>query len=366
MGRSKLDRGQRKPASLLLALLGSVVFAVAPARVASACASGQLPALAVPHAIYDGAFADFSAGEHNEEYVTSERIRSFERLAGKRIAWAYFSQNFFAGLSFPRAPVMTIWRSSAVPVIRLMPWSAQVENSPEPTFTLERIALGDYDTPLRRWGHEAAASGIPLVVEFGPEVNGDWFPWNGLYHGGATQTVEGPVGPATFRAAYRRVVTDIRSGGARNVEFAFHVEDYSEPEASWNEPALYYPGDGYVDWVGLSIYGDPPVQPFSEALDDAYAQLSEFAPRKPVAIFEFAAPQSIGGRAKAAWIRGAFATLTSGHYSRIHAASWWDESYREGGGVYDYRINSSPVALHAYRAGVRSGEMLSRPQVACR
>jgi glycosyl hydrolase family 26 len=366
MRRSKLDRGHYKSACLLLALLGSVVFAVASATVASACAPGQLPALAVPHAIYDGAFADSSAGEHNEEYVTSERIRSFERLAGKRIAWAYFSQNFFAGLSFPRAAVMSIWRSSAVPVIRLMPWSAQVENSPEPTYTLERIAQGDYDTSLRHWGRGAAASGRPLVVDFGPEVNGDWFPWNGLYHGGATQTAEGPTGPATFRAAYRRVVTDIRSGGARNVEFAFHVEDYSEPEAAWNEPALYYPGDGYVDWVGLSIYGDPPVQPFSEALHDAYAQLAEFAPRKPVAIFEFAAPQSIGGKAKAAWIRGAFATLTSGHYRRIHAASWWDESYREDGSVYDYRINSSPIALHAYRASVRSGKLLSRPQVTCR
>ena len=344
----------------------AVAVALTPSGAALACPPGELPALAVPRGIYHGAFANFSAGERNEDYVTAERVRHFARLAGKHLAWAYFSQQFFRGLAFPSAAVATIWRSRAVPVIRLMPWSQQVENRPEHRFTLERIAAGEFDAPLRAWGAAAAASHVPLVVEFGPEVNGDWFPWNGLYHGGGAPTAEGPAGPAAFRAAYGRVVTDIRAGGARNVEFAFHVEDYSEPEVGWNRASLYYPGDSYVDWVGVSIYGDAPVQPFASALSDAYAQLTEFAPSKPVAILELGAPQSIGSRAKAAWARAAFATLASGRFDRVHAVSWWDERYREGDRTYDYRIDSSRAALRAYRAGVRPPRFLSRPQLVCR
>jgi hypothetical protein len=343
-----------------------IALALTPTGVALACPAGELPALAVPNGVYQGAFANFSAGSRNEDYVRAGRIHRFAGLAGKRLAWAYFSQHFFRGLAFPRASVATIWRTHAVPVVRLMPWSHQVENRPERRFTLERIAAGEFDPQLQAWGRAAAAAGIPLVVDFGPEMNGRWFPWNGLYHGGGEPTVAGPAGPATFRAAYQRVVTDIRSTGARNVEFAFHVEDYSEPEAGWNEAAHYYPGDGYVDWVGLSIYGDAPVQPFADALGDAYAQLSEFAPSKPVAIFEFGAPQSIGSRAKAAWTRAALATLASGRFGRVHVASWWDERYREGDRVYDYRINSSRAPLRAYRSGVRSARFLSQPRLACR
>jgi hypothetical protein len=336
------------------------------AGAASACPAGELPALAVPRRIYLGAFANFSAGARNEDYVTAGRLRRFARLAGRGLAWATFSQHFFRGLAFPGASVATLWRQGAVPVVRLMPWSQQVESRPERTFTLERIAAGALDAPLRAWGEAAAASRIPLVVEFGPEVNGEWFPWNGLYHGAGTPTADGPAGPAAFRAAYRRVVEAIRAAGARNVEFAFHVEDYSAPEAGWNRASLYYPGDDYVDWVGVSIYGDPPPQPFAAALRDAYAQLSEFAPTKPVAILEFGAPQSLGARAKARWIRAALATLAGGRFERVHAASWWDERYREGGRTYDYRINSSPAALRAYRAGVSSPRFTSRPQVLCR
>jgi hypothetical protein len=185
-----------------------LALALVPAA-ARGCPAGELPALAVPNGIYHGAFANFSAGARNEDYVTAQRVRRFAQLAGKRLAWGYFSQQFFRGLAFPRAAATTIWRQGAVPVIRLMPWSQQLENSPEPTFTLARIAAGDFDAPLQAWGRDAAASRIPLVVEFGPEVNGDWFPWNGLYNGGPG------AGPAIFRAAFQRVVDDIRSGGVR-------------------------------------------------------------------------------------------------------------------------------------------------------
>jgi hypothetical protein len=42
------------------------------------------------------------------------------------------------------------------------------------------------------WADSARAFGHPLIVSFGDEMNGDWFPWSGIYYGGH----EAGAGPA--------------------------------------------------------------------------------------------------------------------------------------------------------------------------
>ena len=55
----------------------------------------------------------------------------------------------------------------------------------EPLFTLETIASGAWDADLRAWGEAARAFGTALIVEWGTEMNGRWFSWNGVWNGGA-------------------------------------------------------------------------------------------------------------------------------------------------------------------------------------
>jgi len=53
----------------------------------------------------------------------------------------------------------------------------------------------------------------------------------------------------------------------------------------------YSPGDNYVDWPGVSVYGPKEKngdhQEFSEILNDVYPLLTNL-PDKPIAILEFA------------------------------------------------------------------------------
>jgi len=51
-------------------------------------------------------------------------------------------------------------------------------------FTLKRILKGKLYEDLRSWASDARDFGSPLIVEFGAEVNGEWFPWNGKWNGG--------------------------------------------------------------------------------------------------------------------------------------------------------------------------------------
>jgi hypothetical protein len=322
------------------------------AAVAAAAVIHTKPMKVLPprHGIYHAAYPSFCP---TEDCVTAARVRSFERLAGKRLAWAYFSDNWFHGIRFPAAHVRAIWSvHRTIPFIRMMPRADWREGCADRTYSLAKILAGRFDTQLRAYARAAAATRIPLMIEFGTEANGDWFPWSGACNGG----------PARFRDAYRHIVSLFRDAGARNVTWVLHLD------AAEATVAPYYPGRRYVDWVGLSAYGAQ--QPgdawptFRSVFAPAYARLARAAPGKPIALLEFGTIEE-HGHDKAAWIADALRDLASGRYPRLKAESYWSSNWRNGGGVGPsiMRIDSSPAALAAYRAAVASPLFVSRALV---
>jgi Glycosyl hydrolase family 26 len=310
---------------------------------------------------YLGAFTDFKTREtYNEDHVSDRRITAFEQLAGHRLSWVYFSQQWYRGLRFPRERVLTIWRHGAVPYIAFLPSSGVFygpgpkQHNPERRYTLQHIIDGVFDAQLRSWADGARALGVPLLVSFGAEVNDEWGPWNARWNGADQTDGYGdptyPDGVERYRDAFRHLVRLVRAEGATNVAFVFHVDSY-RPYHGWNTVEGYYPGDAYVDWLGISVYGtlDPrvPMSPFARKLDvsGVYPTLTRLS-RRPIAIVEMGTVENPAGQ-KAAWIQGAFQALRSGRYPRVRAAVWW--SMDSGANT---RIDSSPEALAAFRSGV--------------
>ncbi len=245
-----------------------------------------------PNGIYHSAFPDFGS---TEDIVSADRIQEFEQLAQKKIVWAYFSNNWTEGIVFPMQAVETIHNAGRIPFIRMMPRSSFDEYRPDSIYTMERIINGDFDSALIVWAQEAASLPYPILVEFGTEVNGAWFPWNGIHNGGGITDQYGdpsyPDGPERFRDAYRHIIDICRREGANNITWFFHVDAQPEPNEWWNDIKYYYPGDDYIDWVGISTYGslspkDDPVS-FKEMMDFMYPHIKEIAPDKPIAILEF-------------------------------------------------------------------------------
>jgi hypothetical protein len=240
--------------------------------------------------IYHAAFPDFGSTEDN---VTAERIKRFETIAQKRIVWAYFSNNWYKEIRFPLSQVKTIHESGKIPFIRLMPRSDFKGSGPDPLYTMQKIIDGLFDKALSEWAMDAKKIGIPLLVEFGTEVNGDWFPWSGSYNGGETTDLYGDIkkadGPERFRDAYRHIITLFRKNKVDNITWFFHVNASGTPEESWNEIRHYYPGDTYIDWLGISVYGpqtkEDRYHSFIEIMDKVYPELTKIA-NKPVAILE--------------------------------------------------------------------------------
>ncbi len=317
--------------------------------------------------IYHGAFPDF--GE-SEDIVTEEAVKDFENLVGKKIVWGYFSNNWYNGITFPEDAVRTLHRLGVVPFIRLMPRSSLDTYVEEDEFTLDNIINGKFDKELRKWAQDAKNTGIPILLEFGTEVNGDWFPWCGATNGGGETTGYGdptqPDGPEKFKDAYRHIFNIFKKEGARNITWFIHYIDYSWPEAWWNKMEYYYPGDEYVDWIGVSVYGPltwhEEWMEFSEIMDDIYDELTSISPGKPIAILEFGVMEGHPLGDKAEWIRGALTSLKNGDYPEVKGISYWHSKWEnEDGSFTNLRLDSSPSVLNAYRELIKNDIFVDTP-----
>ena len=271
---------------------------------------------------------------------------------------------------FPPENLNVIWRHGSLPLVFWSPWDRPYEQDHGPDrFSLTEIIAGKWDAYIDKWGDEARAFGHPMIVAFGVEMNGDWFPWSGTFYGGNQWDPEHNnwKGPETFRNAYRHVVDRVRARGASNIKWMFHTNNYSYPLETWNFAPAYYPGSDYVDWLGLSVYGqqfkDEPNPDIPSLVDWPYREMCGLDPNKPVMIAEWATGEfshSIdeGGVGKDEWITEGLELFRT-RYPRVKAAVYWHERWQNADQSYsNLRVNSSVEALNAYREGVAHPDWL--------
>lgn len=326
-----------------------------------------------PKGAYTGAFIDFG---DEEDSVTLEMIEDFEKMVGKHQA-IIASSSYWGEQSFPTANLNVVWRHGSLPLVFWSPWDRPYEQNRGPDkFSLKEIMAGKWDAYIDKWGDAAREFGHPMIVAFGVEMNGDWFPWSGNYYGGEDwdDDHDNWQGPEHFRAAFRHVVDRVRARGAHNVQWMFHTNNYSYPLDTWNFAPAYYPGSDYVDWLGMSVYGqqftDEPNPDIRALVDWPYQEMCGLDPNKPVMIAEWATgefPYAVNepGIRKPEWIKQGL-DLFRTRYPRIKAAVYWHERWQNPDQSYsNLRINSSIDSLNAYREGVAHpdwiGDLILRP-----
>ncbi len=312
----------------LAALVAMLTGAVAGgARLVSRAVTDEDgPSVATPpggtyyHGVYPGGRSGW------EDDLTPADLAAYETAAGREAAWVYFSDNWFRDHDFPAATATWIRDHGALPFIRLM-LRGRGPASGDERFRLQRILDGAFDEDLAAWGAAAADFGSPLVVEWGTEMNGRWFGWNARWNGRED-------GARRFRQAYRHIERTIEGAGADNITWAWHVNGDSVPDAPWNQIEDYYPGDRFVDWVGLSAYGAlTPAddagdwRPFRETLDEVVPQLDAIAPDKPVMVFEFGMTRGNPTGRPAAFADAALDDLLANRWPTVRGFSWWNETW---------------------------------------
>lgn len=147
------------------------------------------------------------------------------------------------------------------------------------------------DAYIQTWVAAAAAYGRPVYIRSAHEMNVPGaHPWSMGVNGNT---------PAQFVAAWRYIVDRFRAGGATNVKWVWspNTVDTDKPLTG------LYPGDAYVDMIGLDGYNwgtakDPSWlgwRTFTQIFGATYDQVRGLAPSKPVFVTEMASTE-LGGR----------------------------------------------------------------------
>ncbi len=210
---------------------------------------------------------------------------------------------------------------------------------------------------MRAWGREAARFGAPIICEYGTEMNGRWFPWNGHWNGRRK-------GPARFRAAYRHIISVMRQAGARNILWVFHVNDEDDPKRKWNRFEAYYPGDAFIDILGVSIYSalsprENWRKAFTTSLPRVMARFAAMAPGKPVIVAEMGTDVHNRHESAARWAADALAMIHSGRWKALKGWSWWNETWENDDNPAhdtDLRVQSDPALAAVLRAYIATRE----------
>jgi len=354
---------------IVACLCGQSAWALPPEPQGATALRTKPLKLAIPEGqAYCGAYIDF--GER-EERVTLEAIERFDHLVGKQQAIVAFSSDW-GNESFPGDQLAIIANYGAVPLVYWSPWDRPVHQDLAPgqrgRFDLHTILAGQWDSYIDMWAAHAKDYGKPLLVSWGLEMNGEWFPWSGVFYGKG-QPVPGCArcfaGPEMFKKAYRYVVDRVRAKGAANILWVWHPNNTSDPDEPWNAMAEYYPGPTYADWLALSAYGTQyPTENWisvASAVSAYYEKIAQVDPDKPIMLGEWGVGEFPHLGSKAEWLTDFFQRAPK-EFPRLRASVFWHERWQNGDGSFsDLRVNSSSAALEAYRKGIADRFWLSRP-----
>ncbi len=259
----------------------------------------------------------------------------FERHAGRRIAILNQGQEW---ASFDKLEMDATQARGAIPLVTMGLTGTSIEE----------VAKGGQDAAIKKWAQEAKAWGHPFLFAPWWEMNGAWYPWG-----------RQPL----FVEAWRRFHKIVAEQGAANVTWTWLVNSiWSDPES---DPSPYYPGDAYVDWVGLDTYnwGRNPAQPDrwinpDQTVTPTLGILRNVAPTKPVAIVETASSE-YGGN-KADWIREMLTDYLP-HHPEIGAFLWFNWNFAKGEKRADWPIESSAPAQQSFRRAIQSSVFVPGP-----
>jgi beta-mannanase len=269
--------------------------------------------------------------------VSEQGMIAFESVVQKKLAAVKIYTRMID--AFPAGPVATVRdhgtaESPTTPYIDIHPSAVADDTTPR----LQEIIDGDYDAYFQSWAQETKAFGEPVWICFDGEMNGDWHNGSGAANGGGTFDGYGdptkPDGPERFVDAWRHVHDIFAAAGADNVAWVWSVNQEDWPSEYWNRFENYYPGDAYVDWLGVDGYnwGGSDWRSFTQVFDEALGRLRGITTERPVIIAEFASAHRDG--AKSEWITDAFNRLKT-NYPFVDAVIWFD-LYKER----DWRIGS--------------------------
>ncbi|GLF96042.1 glycoside hydrolase family 26 protein [Streptomyces yaizuensis] len=234
------------------------------------------------------------------------------------------------------------YRQNAVPLLTWEPWTSLAGGTEQPAYRLSAITEGRHDPYLRKFAEDIREHGRPLILRFAHEMNGTWFPWAEARNGNS---------PGDYVKAWRYVHDVFTEAGADNVVWHWSPNILRTVEGTRLRPL--YPGDRYVDLVGVSGYRRNEASA-GEVFDPTLKEIREFT-RRPVLIAETGAKPGVE---KAGWIADFFQWLDR---NPDVVGFVWFERDTVHGGKQDWRFAETPGTQRAFKGGLAWVDLATAP-----
>lgn len=231
-------------------------------------------------------------------------------------------------------------------LIALEPWNGYVIDGNYTKYEPLAITNGSIDEDIARWDRAFKSLKYKkgdLVIRVGHEVNGDWYPWGAFWK---NNTMESST------EEYRYIISRLRDERLLRL-WSLNRKTFGY-EGEWQPYEKFYPGDKYVDIIGISSYNRKEDQwmNFSYLYGTIYKDVSRF--NKPIWIAEMSSI-SIGGD-KAEWIRDSFDQIRN-NYTKIEAVFWFNENKIFQGELKDWQFDSTDASGITFREVVKKENM---------
>lgn len=172
--------------------------------------------------------------------VEQQSVPALQARTGRPLAVLHV----FAPWRLP-APVDSLAAVAANGSTPLLDWGCGVSG--------DEIASGTDDAQITAYARALKSYGGPVLLRWCWEMN-------------LVRAHQSVGGPDAFVAAWRHIWTVFHHVGVPNVVFVWC------PAVAGVDPAPYYPGDGYVDWIGIDGYDRTGTATFSSLFGAFYTE----------------------------------------------------------------------------------------------
>lgn len=239
------------------------------------------------------------------------------------------SPNIYKMFQAWNAEYPTAWAKAAQKVGGL----PQIEWEPHGKGTIEAIAAGKSDAYLVAYAQAVKAAKVPIAISFAHEMNGWWYDWG-------TKNTK----PATYVKAWRHIHDVFKKQGATNVKWLWTPNViYPMPKVALKK---YYPGNAYVDWVGVIGYyrtSSKSNAKWSYIFEPTIKKIKTFS-KKPILLAETGVQTGPNRNKKISEMLSKIATRKD-----IIGLIWFNMDKRQTEGA-DYRLEVNKTALKTFRS----------------
>jgi type II secretory pathway pseudopilin PulG len=265
--------------------------------------------------------------------LTSE-VDDVARLMDEYPGYVMLYKDFSQPLN--EAELDAIYDKGSQPIVTWEPFVAGAGVT-QPDYELKDIIAGNHDARIDNWINSIKLTNYdkPILIRFAHEMNGHWYPWAQ----NATSGVGG-AGPTNgngdweYVNAWKHVHDRFTAAGVQDkVDWIWSP---NVPYDGSTEFGLVYPGDDYVDIVGLDGFNFGTTDQYStwkapwEVLGAGLWHARDVPTNKPIIITETASVPSEGANSQSQWVNDLVYWLNNDPQNQdVIGFVWFDQIKRD-------------------------------------